>query len=271
MAALPFNDQDAADWGQYFANRSPIIWENPERDNNGEEEEEEEYDALAEAQTMQDRQQLQELKQEQDRLALEAAKEAAEKARRAQSAQSAARDTAAKKRKEDRAKWAAAYDKTHASLEAILLQTYLPKPAKPEADTKPRYDRFIALNPAQQPLVNFLQQPHGELRPSWRAQLCIPPLGVKPEEPEPKVSRVVKVAEIRPAVLQWSSTDDEYLHLVVENKLNLTFKRCVYSDALVDLDVPFRTLYTALVDDVTEFQRAQTQFAEFGIALTGRV
>ena len=164
----------------------------------------------------------------------------------------------------------AANAKIQSELERQLLEKYPPKADQPKAaDLKPRFDRFVALNPAQQPMINFLQKKdHGDLRPSWRAQLCIPPLGVKLQEPEPDEYVVVGVADIRPTVLSWSNTDEEYLPLLVEDKLKLTFKRCIQSDALVDLDVPFRTLNTALVKDVTQFQKAQTQFAEFGIALS---
>jgi hypothetical protein len=153
--------------------------------------------------------------------------------------------------------------------ERQLLDKYPPKADKPTADAKPRYDRFVALNPAQQPMINFLQKPdHGDLRPSWRAQLCIPPLGVELDEPDANEYVVVNVPDIRQTVLSWSSTDEEYLPLIVEDKLKLTFKRCIHSNALVDLEVPFRTLHTALVKDVNQFQKAQTQFAEFGIALS---
>lgn len=157
-----------------------------------------------------------------------------------------------------------------AELERQLLEQYPPKADQPKAaDLKPRFDRFVALNPAQQPMINFLQKrDHGDPRPSWLAQLCIPPLGVKLQEPEPDEYVVIGVADIRPRVLSWSNTDEEYLPLIVEDKLKLTFKRCIQTDALVDLDVPFRTLNTALVKDVTQFQKAQTQFAEFGIALS---
>lgn len=180
------------------------------------------------------------------------------------------REAAAEADRKEQEELKAANALIQAELELRLLEQYPPKSDQPKAaDLKPRFDRFVALNPAQQPMINFLQKrDHGDPRPSWLAQLCIPPLGVKLQEPEPDEYVVIGVADIRPTVLSWSNTDEEYLPLIVEDKLKLTFKRCIQSDALVDLDVPFRTLNTALVKDVTQFQKAQTQFAEFGIALS---
>jgi hypothetical protein len=152
--------------------------------------------------------------------------------------------------------------KTQAEYEKILLAQY-----KPKADTKPRFDRFVALNPAQQPLVNFLQkQDHGDIKPSWRAQLCIPPLGVEIDTEEPAEMLSVNVADLRPTVLKWTNTTKKYLHLIVDDVLKLVFKRCVPL-SLVDLEVPFRTLHAALTRDSAQLQTAQTQFADFGIAL----
>ena len=152
--------------------------------------------------------------------------------------------------------------KTQVEYEQILLETY-----KPKADTKPRFDRFVALNPAQQPLINFLQKrDHGEVKPSWRAQLCIPPLGVELNTDEPADIPVISVADIRTTVLQWTNTTKQNLHLIVDDALKLVFRRCVPL-SLVDLEVPFRTLHVALTRDSSQLQTAQNQFANFGIAL----
>ena len=71
--------------------------------------------------------------------------------------------------------------------------------------------------------------------------------------------------------LDWSAepldVQTEYLHLDLSNILTLTFRRCVKSP-LIDLDAPFDTLQTALVEgDSDLFHEAQDQFAAYGIML----
>jgi hypothetical protein len=150
-------------------------------------------------------------------------------------------------------------------LEAALLDRNAKK-------TRPRKDKFIALNPEQQELVNLLSTHKlDELDARWRAELCIKPAGVTVSVPEPMVAVPVSLLDVRPAVLDWSAqplnTETEYLHLDLSNILTLTFRRCVRSP-LIDLDAPFDTLQAALVKgDADFFHRAQDEFAAYGIML----
>jgi hypothetical protein len=134
-------------------------------------------------------------------------------------------------------------------------------------------DKYIALNPQQQDLVNFLSRhkPDEITSARWRAELCISPAGVKIAVPEPMVAIPVGLLDVRSAVLDWSAQrldrDNVFLHLDLSNILTLTFKRCVHSP-MIDLDVPFDTLHAALVQgDADIFHKAQDEFAAYGIML----
>ena len=158
-------------------------------------------------------------------------------------------------------------------LENKLLAT-IEKPSKsPLKPPKATRHRYVAMNPAQQQLVNFLSGPNrGKEMPAiWRAQLCIVPVGVQDEVPEPDKYYIVKIHGVRSKVLQWSRAEkDPYLHLSINDKgiqLDLVFKRCVFGP-WVDSDRPFFALNRALTEnDADLFSEAQRQFAELGVVL----
>ena len=155
-------------------------------------------------------------------------------------------------------------------LETISVEKEPPQP--PQRPRKGKRNRYVAMNPAQQQLVNFLSGPNRdkEMPAIWRAQLCILPIGVQEEVPEPDKSNIVNISNVRSQVLEWSRTTDPYLHLSLKDKdlrLDLIFKRCVLAP-WVDSDRPFVALNQALKEnDANLFSEAQQQFAEYGVVL----
>lgn len=196
--------------------------------------------------------------------------QAKEQAIKAKEQASKARDQASKAREQ-----AARAAQHQLALEKKLLETISvgnepPKPA--QRPRKGKRNRYVAMNPAQQQLVNFLSGPNRdkEMPAIWRAQLCILPIGVQEEVPEPDKSNIVNISNVRSQVLEWSRITDPYLHLSLKDKdlrLDLIFKRCVLAP-WVDSDRPFVALNRSLKEnDANLFSEAQQQFAEYGVVL----
>jgi hypothetical protein len=152
---------------------------------------------------------------------------------------------------------------TEAALMSEFPSTLRPKKLTSKAKKHPK---FVALNPAQQPMINFLARPRREpvTRFSWRAQLCIPPLNVDTARLEvPADAKVVAVEDIAREVISWSKRKSlEPLYLQVED-VYLTFERCVVS-TIVDLSKPFQTLQAVLAGEDLMYE-LQNQFAEYGL------
>jgi hypothetical protein len=137
---------------------------------------------------------------------------------------------------------------------------------------KPKRSEYVAMNPAQQRLINFLAKRSGPItRYSWQAQLCIPPMGFD-AQPRLVPQDLIKVGreDVQPTVIDWSKKPTKTLHLQIADEedvedggVYLTFSRCVVTP-IVDMTKPFETLERVLLGE-EPFYNAQTEFAEYGL------
>ena len=155
-----------------------------------------------------------------------------------------------------------------AETEAALMSKF-PSTLRKKAPTSKKsskQSKYVALNPAQQPMINFLARPNREpvTRFSWRAQLCIPPLNVDTARLEvPADAKTVSVQDVPTEVIAWSKRKSlAPLHLQIDD-VYLTFERCVASP-IIDLSKPFTTLQAVLAGENLLYE-LQNQFAEYGL------
>jgi hypothetical protein len=157
--------------------------------------------------------------------------------------------------------------------EAAVLAKSAPA-AKPKAKKKPpkksrhpKRPHYIAMDPAQQPMIDFLSKPdHGPVkRTAWLAQLCIPPIGIDQSYEVSRDAKMVTVSEIQSAVVEWAKSEDLGPYHLQVGGVYLTFTRCVPA-SVIELNKPFETLQLVLQGQDLLYE-AQNQFAEYGLVL----
>lgn len=157
--------------------------------------------------------------------------------------------------------------------EAAVLAKSAPA-AKPKAKKKPpkksrhpKRPHYIAMDPAQQPMIDFLSNPNNGpvTRASWLAQLCIPPIGIDVPREASTRSKVVTIKGIQSAVIEWAKTEDLGPYDLKVGDVYLTFTRCVPAP-VIELNKPFETLQLVLQGRDLLYE-AQNQFAEYGLVL----
>jgi hypothetical protein len=158
--------------------------------------------------------------------------------------------------------------------EAFVLAQSPPVPAKPKAKRNPRKKserskrlHYIAMDPAQQPMIDFLSKPdHGPVtRTDWLAQLCIPPIGIDLPRKVFANLKNATVGTIQSEVIEWAKSEDLGPFGLKVGDVYLTFTRCVPASA-IELNKPFETLQLVLQGQDLLYE-AQNQFAEYGLVL----
>jgi hypothetical protein len=142
------------------------------------------------------------------------------------------------------------------------------KKAKDPKEKQPSRLHYIALDPAQQGMVQFLSKPGHDpvTRASWLAQLCIPPIGIDDEpQPAPFNTRAVEIAQIQSRVINWAKSNNLQPLVIRVGSVYLKFKRCVAAP-VIELSKPFETLQKVLQGEDLLYQ-AQNEFAEYGLVM----
>lgn len=162
---------------------------------------------------------------------------------------------------------------SNSEFEAAVLAQSAPA-AKPKAkrnppkkSRRPKRPHYIAMDPAQQPMIDFLSNPNNGpvTRVSWLAQLCIPPIGIDLPHKAATSSKVVSVSGIQSAVIEWAKTEHLGPYDLKVGDVYLTFTRCVPAP-VIELNKPFETLQLVLQGRDLLYE-AQNQFAEYGLVL----